>query len=169
LFNKKIISTLVILSCISMMLIVIPQVKGVQFYIAGWSTDEYGQGIDGYYLESNRTGSWVGVGYGSWDDDGDTPIPQQWNVSQVMRIQLWTKMNSTLLGLSSIIVGQNYIQHNITVTDQWDVEVFSQQNFTLNYNESYGDIYWYRHYVVLDFLPLEGEFYTITILAEIYW
>lgn len=151
------------------MLIVTPQAKATQFYIAGWSQDEYGQGPESYYLESNATGSWETIGYGSQDDDGDTPIPQQWNVSQVMKISLWSTMNYTLLELSSIILGQNYIQHNVTVTDQWDVEVFNQQNFTCDYNETYEGLYWYRHYVILNFLPLEGEFYTVTILTEIYY
>ena len=170
--KKKLISTLVILSCISLMLIVTPQVKGVQFYIAGWSQDEYGQGPESYYLQSNRTGSWVTIEYGSWDDDPGAVFPVRWNISQVMKITLYSTMNSTLLGLTNttdLILGQNYIKHNITVTDQWGAEVFSQQNFTCDYNETYGDLFWYRHYVILNFLPLEGEFYTVTIRTQIYW
>ena len=149
------------------MLIVTPQVKGVQFYIASWSyPDEFGQGMQTWYAMSNATGSWETFEQGTYDE---TTPPIHWNVSQAIKISVWVSMNYTLLGLSSIIVGQNYIQHNVTVTDQWGAEVFSQQNFTCDYNDTNSGLYWYRHYVIFDFLPLEGEFYTVTIRTQIYW
>ena len=154
------------------MLIVTPQVKGVQFHIASWSyPDEFGQGTDIWYASSNATGSWVDIESNKHDEE-EGPVP--WNVSQVIRIGIWTTLNYTLLGLdgvngSDIILGQNYIRHNVTVTDQWGAVVFSQQNFTCDYNASYAGVYWYRYFVILNFLPLEGEFYTVTIRTQIYW
>lgn len=165
--KKKIVSTVFIVACISLMLVVIPQAKGVQFYLATWSyPDEYGQGIHTWYADSNATGSWVTFEAANYLESTG-PIP--WNVSQAIRIMVWASMNRTLLGLNDTDVGKNHIQHNVTVTDQWDIEVFSQQNFTFDYVAVEGEMYWYRHVVILNFLPLEGEFYTVTILCYIYW
>ena len=150
------------------MLIVTPQAKGTQFYLASWSyPDEYGQGISTWYAESNDTGSWVAIESAGWNNPHGEPIP--WNVSAAIKLLVWVSMNRTLLGLNDTDIGKNHIQHNVTVTDQWDIEVFSKQNFTFDYVDVQGDMYWYRHVVILNFLPLEGEFYTVIIRAYIYW
>ena len=167
-YKKVIIPTILIISCISLMLIVIPQAKGTQFYLAEWDfPDEYGQGVSTWYAQSNATGSWVDIASNGYTSDPEPPIP--WNVSQVIRILIWSSMNRTLLGLNDTDIGKNHVQHNVTVTDQWDIEVFSQQNFTFFDVNVEDDLYWYRHTVILNFLPLEAEFYTVTILCEIYW
>ena len=86
---------------------------------------------------------------------------------------VWCSLNYTLLGITDddagLISGRNHIKHNVTVTDQFGSTVYSKQNFTFDYNASYDGFFWYRHYQILDFSPLEGEYYTVTLLCEIYW
>jgi len=165
--NKKLLSVLVICAFASVLLLATPHARGVQFYVATWSyPDEYGQGIDTWYAQSNRTGSWVTFEAYNHDQNYDAI---EWNVSQVIRMMVWCTLNYTLLGISSLSEGLNYIKHNVTVTDRHNAIVFSKQNFTFDYNASYDGLYWYRHYVILDFSPLEGELYTVVLNCEIYY
>lgn len=168
--SKRIMTLLVMLILVSMMLFALPRAKAnphFQFALASWSyPDDYGQGIHTWYAQSNRTGSWVTIEAKNYLQD-ETPI--EWNVSQAIRMLVTASMNRTLLGLNDTDIGKRYIQHDVTVTDQFGSTVFSQQNFTFNYVLVDVDIYWYQYYVILDFLPLEAEFYTVTINCEIYW
>lgn len=168
--NKKIVFTaLCVISLFTLLLTVTPRTQAQLFIVAGWDyPDDHGQGMGSWYAQSNATGSWVTIetkGYAEADAE-----PIRWNVSQAIRILVWVWVNSTFLGLSDLAEGLNYIRHNITITNQFSEVIFSQQNFTVFDNSTLLDPIWgYRHYVIPDFSPLEAEFYTITLLCEIYY
>lgn len=171
--KKRLVAGILIITFFSLLLVVTPQARGVQFYIStdGWDyPDAYDQGIHTWYAQSNRTGSWVTYEAHNYLESYGAV---EWNVSQTIRMVVWCSVNYTLLGLSDtdahLIAGRNYIQHNVSVVDQFGTNVFTQQNFTFDYNESYSGIFWYRHYVILDFVPIEGEYYTVTLRCQIYW
>lgn len=148
----------------------IPQIKETKFIITGWDyPDDYGQGVQAWSADTNHTGSWINYAWGIWTNDS---VAVKWNVSQAIRMRINVVLNSTFLGISTLAQGENLLRHNVSVTDQFDDVVFSQQNLTLYSNVTgYPDssMYVYYHYVIFDFLPLEGEFYTVTIICEIYY
>lgn len=165
--KKRLAVAFVVLSLMSVLLVATPQAKGAQFYIASWSyPDTYGQGIYSIHAQSNRTGSWVTYDTRAYDEAAS---PINWNVSQAIRLLVWTVVNSTLLGISTISQGFNFLKHNVSVTDQFGAEVFSQQNFTYYQNITDSEMFWYQYYVVLDFSPLEGELYAVSVVFEIYY
>lgn len=171
--KKVLITTVSILAVLTLLLVMAPQSKAqcTMFITAStWEMDDYGQGLQTWYAESNATGSWVVIAWATYTNTSYDPI--RWNASQAIRIRVQCVLNSTLLGLSALSQGLNYLQHNISVVDQFDAVVFSQQNFTFYYNATgYPDsaMYIYQHTVILDFSPLEGEFYTATLVTEIYY
>ena len=140
-----------------------------QFVIASWDfPDEYGQGIEGFEIFENSTGSWVQVGgYHPYDE----AQIYDWNVSVAIKLICYTFFNSTLTGASTSAEGKNYQRHNVTVTDLADVIVFSQQNFTYVSVDTGIDppLWFYGYSVILNFLPTYGEVYTVTVSYEIYY
>lgn len=145
-----------------------------RFVLAAWEhPDEYGQGIDGFSIYENSTGSWEIVIF-SWGfifDHSDSEHEViEWNASLFARFRVWYILNATLTGAIDENDGLNYFRHNTTVLDRNDNVVFNQENFTNHYHQAtYGEIIWYRSDIVLNFLPLYGEYYTITIEYEVFW
>ena len=140
-----------------------------QFIISsGWDyPDEYGQGIDRIFVMENSTGSWVNIGVASYPDGRNTVL--DWNVSVGIKLRLYCKLNETLTGATDVVDGENYLRHSVIVTSGGQT-VFSQQNFTWYDSGDYGsDIYDYEYHVVLNFLPLEGQSYTVTVTYETYY
>jgi len=141
----------------------------VYFVLASWSfPDEYGQGIEGFEIFENSTASWVQWnGYQTHEDLGIF----EWNGSVFIKLRCWTWYNSTLTGAENNPDGQNTQQHNVIVTNQAGSTIFSQQNFTYYYRDAGIDppLWFYGYEVVLNFLPLYGEYYTVTVLYEIFW
>lgn len=148
-----------------------------QFVIASWDhPDEYGQGIYLLHFYENSTGSWLpawyyidGVGkfytlhyYDSYDYFN-------FSAGVAMKIRVETLFNQTLVGVESTSEGQKYLRHDVTVSDAYGI-VFSQQNFTYyDVTENGEENYYYEYEVVLNFLPVSGEIYTVVVTYEIYY
>lgn len=140
-----------------------------KFAFASWSfPDSNGEGIERFSIYENSTGGWEYVTTQVYDDD---PLVQEWNASVGMFIFISTWLNSTLVGAATKAEGKNYQRHNVTVTNRAGDTVFSQGNFT--YYNAYDNIdpplWFYQYTVVLDFLPLAGEYYTVTMTYETFW
>ena len=86
-----------------------------------------------------------------------------------MKIRVETYLNQTLVGAESTAEGQNYLRHDVIVTEAGNV-VFSQQNFTYyDVGESGEDPYYYEYEVVLNFLPETGYIYVVVITYEVFY
>ena len=139
-----------------------------QFVISSWEyPDEYGQGIEAFEIYENSTGSWVLIS-GAYGYEDNYNIDIYANGSIKLRCYTW--FNSTLTGASDTNDGKNFQQHNVTVINM-GTTIFSQQNFTWFYDDdSINPPMWYYGYeVVLNFLPLEGQVYTVTVTYEVWY
>jgi hypothetical protein len=141
-----------------------------QFTISSWSYpyDEYGQGIQSFDVFENSTGVWLQVGERQYSYDSQV---YNWTAGVAIQLYCWTLFNSTLAGATSLLDGQKYQRHNVTVTDSALNTVFSQENFTF-FGDGFteGNPMWYYDYVViLDFLPASGQSYTATVTYEVYY
>ena len=143
-----------------------PQPNNPRFVIASWDhPDEYGQGIDTITVYENSTGSWVSVGNYDYDEASSL----EWNESVGIKLKVWTWFNSTLVNVSTTNEGKLYQRHSVNVTNL-GTTVFSQQNFT--YSNVYTDsapMWYYVYDVVLNFLPLAGEIYTVTVNYDVFY
>ncbi len=138
-----------------------------QFVLAEWDyPDEYGQGIYDFDVYENSTGSWVNVGgLTEYDESGIF----EWNASVGIKLKCWTYFNSTLTGAEDTNDGKNYQQHSVTVTSAGQT-IFSQQNFTYSNAYPEEDPMWvYAYDVVLNFLPVSGAIYTVTVTYEVFY
>lgn len=167
--SKRTATALIVLVLVSMVLLAMPRPAPARFALSSWDfPDAYGQGIEGFMIYENSTGSWVAVdGYHLYDEANIFA----WNVSVAMKLHCFTWFNSTLVGATDTDDGKNYQRHSVNVTDNLGGSVFSQQNFTY-YSADDGidpPLWFYEYYVVLNFLPVEGEYYTVTVTYEIYW
>ena len=138
-----------------------------KFVLASWDyPDEYGQGVEGFWIYENSTSEWVKV-YEVYYDNISSIF--EWNASVGIKLRCWALLNATLTGSSTKDIGKNYLRHNVIVT-MLGTTVFSQQNFTFAsaLDEAYG-IYLYAYDVVLNFLPLAGEIYTVIVTYEVWW
>ena len=143
-----------------------------QFVLASWDfPDEYGQGIEGIEIYENSTGFWVMYDNPLYDEETNF----DWNESVGIKLRCYTWLNSTLVNVSTTNEGKLYQRHSVVVTtsDMFVAgkhTVFSQQNFTWVNDDPIDPPMWYYGYeVVLNFLPVGGAIYTITITYEIYW
>lgn len=141
----------------------------VEFNIASWSyPDEYGQGIYQIKVEDNETGSWLPT---PPDATRNYTESLEYNVSAgyALKLSIYSWLNSTLVGCSSMSEGQLYQRHNVTLRLWNGVVLFTQENFT--YFNSYisGVMYHYAYYVILDFITELFTNYIAVISYEIYY
>jgi hypothetical protein len=155
-----------------------------QFVLASWDyPDECGQGIMGIKMWENSTGDWLPVPYYThYYPDYHEELGTfyylnyyqdhyfyNWSAGAAMKMRVDTLLNSTLTGAVDLADGQNYHRHNVIVTSAGTI-IFSQSNFI--YEDS-GDIgapmYYYEYYVILNFIPADGQIYTVTVTYEIYY
>jgi len=142
--------------------------ESAKFVLASWSfPDEYGQGIYDFDVYENSTGSWVNVGGPTeYDESGIF----DWEIGVAIQLRTWSYFNSTLTGAADTNEGKLLQRHNVTVTKIGGATVFSQQNFTYSNVYTDEDPMWvYTYLVILDFLPVAGEIYTVTVIYEIWW
>lgn len=147
------------------------------FTISSWTyPDNYGQGIDGLRFYENSTGSWAAHPYIGSDGNPyyflnyyDIGYDLNWSAYNVMKIRVYSIMNTTITLAADAEDGKNYHKHNITVTTQHGEEVFSQQNFTYYDSDEFEDIIGYEYEIILNFVPVHGGLYTITITYELYF
>ena len=173
--SKRKIITVALLGLFICSLLILVPVQPVQqeiqkgtstFVISSWSyPDEYGQGISGIFITENSTGDWLT--FGTIDYDDVTEI--EWNASLFIRLTCFAHFNNTLVGAVDVADGKNYHRHNVTVTSS-GVTVFSQQNFTYISGIDYSDPIWdYSYFVILNFLPEQGQIYVVTVTYEVFY
>lgn len=160
--------TIIIIAVLSVLLVASISPTRAGFVLASWEyPDEYGQGIYDFDVYENSTGSWVNVGGPTEYDESNI---FEWEIGVAIKLKAWSYFNSTLTGAATTNEGKNYQRHNVTVTSLNGTTVFSQQNFTYSnvYTEE-APMWVYVYEVVLDFLPDYGEYYTVTVIYEIFW
>ena len=164
-YNRKIISGIVVLLTLGLLVAFIPPAKA-QFIIASWDyPDEYGQGILEIEIQENSTGSWVSYDSLDYWESG----VYNWTIGMVIKLIVSTTFNSTLTGAGSLVEGKLYQRHNVTVMNDLDATVFSQQNFTYVDAAIENGIYDYVYEVILNFIPLSGAVYTATVIYEVFY
>ena len=160
-----------VLMVLTLLLLPIQPAKA-QFVLAEWDyPDEYGQGIERFFIYENSSGTWSSWGYYEHDDADEHYF--QWNASVFIKIRVFTWLNATLLDLTGAgehhSDGIPYFRHNVTVTTLGET-VFAQSNFTYTWGSTTFTPMWsYEYDVILDFVPLEGYTYTVTITYEVYY
>ena len=165
---KKAGALIVVLLTLGLLFVSIPQAKAnPQFALASWEEyDEYGQGIYQFNIYENSKGSWVQVGGNERYYETST---FDWNASLFIKLISWTHFNNTLVGAINEADGQNYQLHNVTVTNA-RTTVFSQENFTYVTVQDIGFPLWtYAYEVVLNFIPEQGQIYTVTVTYEVFY
>jgi len=174
--SKRRISAVVFIVLIMCVLVVtIQPVRSAKFVLASWDyPDEHGQGIHMFRFYENSTASWVaapyyqdGLPYFSLHSYDSYTL--NWSAGVAMKLRVYTSFNQTLVGVESTAEWQNYQRHSIVVTSAGQ-PIFSQQNFTYYDVTEYGeDNYYYEYEVVLNFLPLDGLVYTVTVTYEVFY
>lgn len=173
---------IVVMLAFVLTLALVPPAKSAKFVLAAWSyPDEYGQGIYGYRIYENSTGDWESFGYeyqvgttmGTFyfvhPDTFDVDV-FDWTAGVFIKLRFYFTLNSTLTGATDLTNGKNYFRHSIIVIDLNESTVFSQQNFTYYDNEGEDEgIYYYLYDIILDFEPVQGDYYTATVTYEVYW
>ena len=150
-----------------------------KFVIASWDyPDEYGQGIYMLRFYENSTGSWVAAPwyYVGGELDGlpfyslhpYDSYTLNWSAGVAMKLRVYSTFNNTVIGADDEADGQNYQRHDVSVTSA-GVAVFNQSNFTYYDVTPDGDYWAYEYEVVLNFLPVVGEIYTVVVTYEVYW
>ena len=99
--------------------------------------------------------------------DVNTSLEVEVGVNITLAVFCW--INGTDTGISSLAEGLNIMRHNVTVICNNGTTIFSQQNFTYITGADAGaPMYFYRHDVILDFVPSYGGIYITIVTFEIY-
>ena len=178
-FNRNTILAIAVIVMIPVAVILapIPQAKA-QFVMASWDyPDEYGQGVYGFFVLDNSSGSFM-----PWS--GPIILPDNASIFEAeagisLGLEMRITVNYTFLGLedpdpynhsAELHPALNYVRLNVTVTALAEV-VFSQDNFT--YNLEAGDmgdgVWYYGQEVFFDFLTVSGTVYIVTVTYEVYY
>lgn len=169
---RKATTVLLTVVLVSLMLFVMmPRPASAKFIIAAWSEpDEYGQCIEAFDILENSSSTWEEIPGCPFMIDTDPNI-FNWTAGVAIKLTCYTWFNSTLTGATTGTLGRNYQRHNVTVTDNLGYTVFSKQNFTWYSTDTGIDppMWFYEYYIVLNFLPLAGEYYTVTVIYEVFW
>lgn len=154
------------------------QNDSVKFIVSEWDhPDEYGQGIAGFYVKENSTGSFLNIqnpytGIDFCYPENTTVYELNHTATTSLMFDVRVFLNYTELGLThpdDFDLGINYIRLSIEMSIP-TASLFSQQNFTY---DSLGGlqetgIWWYSYEVVANVLLEGGRIYTIDIDYEIY-
>jgi len=169
LYKLKIYSSIAIMLTALILVTSIPvQPVSAQFVISSWTyPDDYGQGIEGIEIYENSTGSWDYVDNVFPDDTGYI----EWTAGLFIMLYVYVYMNSTLTGATTTADGLNYIRLNVTVTNLYDTVVYEEDDLDNFYKTAgYDPILWFYGFdTVLNFEPVQGMTYTVTVTYEVYW
>jgi hypothetical protein len=151
------------------MMIAIPEpAKAATFEIASWDyPDEYGNGIWVVRIFENSSGAWMHYDFSYYDDSG----VYEWNSTQGIMLHIYCMANNTLVGAAGYADGVDSIRLNVTVTDLGGETVFADEATTLTGFDSttYNPIWLYVYEIVLDFAPVDGNYYAVSITYELWW
>ena len=172
--NKKTLYVIGIALLLSTFVLVVPiQPAKAQFVLAyDFSPDNYGNAIA--YITAYYDGAWNGSMYKDPDsypfDTTTNPKETFEGINITLAVFCW--LNGSHTEISSIAEGKTVLRHNVSVLMTNGTVIFSKQNFTYvigadGFGDS-GEMYFYRYDVVLDFVPISGEVYTITVIYEVF-
>ncbi len=167
---RKIAASVGIVVMLFVLVAPVPQAKA-QFVIAAYTYDESTNGNYIAYIWAeydsvvNDTMYYNPVSY----PNATNALVLETEVGVNITLAVFCWVNGTDTGISSLSEGLNIMRHNVTVVCNNGTTIFSKQNFTYIAGGA-GDapMYFYRHDVILDFVPAWGEFYTVTIIYEIF-
>ena len=168
--KKRIFASVGLIMLVSIFLIATPT-RGAKFVLAAWDyPDDYGQGIESIYVAHNKSGSFVDFAGSPYSSGDDTTIDLFSGGGYHLRLIIYSYLNRSYMGLPEPWnQGHRYIQHDITVSNPSAV-VFSQQNFTYDaFGGTADPVEWYKHSIILDFVPIDGEIYTAVLFCEVFY
>jgi len=197
LFDRKTNAGLCVIGIISMLAILMlgpliyhidqnEQDKCAYFTLASWDyPDEYDQGLFGMKFWENSTGDWVAAPwYTHYYPDYHEELGQFYYCTSSMsdyytynvtagaslKMRVDTTLNATLTGATDLEDGKNYFRTSVTVTCVGTI-VFSQQNLTsfVDEDDISDPIYYYEYDVVLNFILESGQFYTVTVIYDVFY
>lgn len=182
--TRKAILVLVMIGIILISIVAIPkttketeiQEQQPIFNISGWTDIDGFAGLTTITLYENSTGDWELVNdysptFQSYQS-GSNYI--NWTVGVGMKIKVLIHFNNTIVGASSVLNGRQYIKLNLSITDNANTELFSQQNFTY-YDSGDGTSFgspWYYYYfytVIPNVYFSAGQIYKATIIYELFY
>ena len=171
--SKRILITVALLGLfICSMLILVPvQPAQAQFVIASWDfPDEYSQGIWKITVLENSTGSWLYTNSKFYNQSH----LYDWEASVGIGLYVYTWLNSTLVNVVDHDIGKNYQHVDVNVSTFTETDVFSEQNITCVFTQEGGfgfpaHMWLYTNSVILNFLPEQGQLYTVTITYEVFY
>ena len=171
-YKRKILASIGIILMVSILLVATPQkARSARFVLASWSyPDEYGQGVEKVSVEINTTGSWLPAQPDSTKYYYESGV-WNWTQGSSIKLTIWTWFNSTLVGLTDWEDGVDYQRHTITVTNDFNEVVFSQENITFDgCFPAIDPPMWYYYYsVIIDILPIGGVTYRPVVSYEIFY
>jgi len=168
--NRNKIYVLSIALLLSTLLLFVPvQPAKAQFVLSyDYSPDNFGNAIA--YIHAYYDDDWNGTLY--YDPDsypGDTatnPIETYEGTNITLAVFCW--LNGTFADTASVAAGKLVIRHNVSVLMTNGTVIFSQQNFTYVIGADFAPMWFYRYDVILDFVPVSGQTYTVTVIYEVY-
>jgi len=182
LYKHRITTAIVILLTISIFPITTQQpsfqskpTEITRFVVAGWDyPDVYGQGIDDMSVYQWVNGQFKGLTQFGLDPDyaGRTTVDIYGDGDGGGNITIYVDcwLNGTLTGADSLEAGKSYLRHSVNLASPENSSIFSQQNFTYSDgSDSQAPMYFYIYNVTLDFTPVSGVSYTVTIDYDVYY
>ena len=170
--RKKIIAIVSMLFVCSVLIVSIPETKAqARFIIADYTyPSNNGNGIA--YIHAYLDGAFNATMYKNPDSYPDEEVTNHLDVGIGVNITLavFCWLNGTHADISSLVEGKTIIRHSVTVTSNNGSTIFSQQNFTyIVGGDGDAPMYFYRYDVILDFLPVAGDIYTVIVTYEIFY
>jgi len=156
---------------LSTLILFVPvQPTQAQFVLAyTFSQDNYGNAIQ--LIRAYFDGEYNGTMYAdpdSYPTITTTPTLETFAGTNIT-LEVGCMLNTTYADVSSIAEGKTVIKHNVSVLSSNGTVVFSQQNFTyVSCTDFLAPMYYYDYVVILDFTPLSGVVYTVTVIYEVY-
>ena len=141
------------------------------FVISSWAyPDEYGQGITVVYVHENSSGVWLPFTSPAFIYPTDSEIVVvNATENKALRVGPTFTLNHSLHSLANITAGINIIRSNVSVY-QLGVLIFSLDNATMVAGGvQTPTTYWYYAYIILNFLIVTNEIYTVSITYEVFY
>lgn len=126
----------------------------------------YGQDIEAIEVYQNSSGSWVLIDTLFYEDPGLLEAP----AGASIRINVFSWLNSTLVGAGSSAQGQLYQRHNATIT-LGDSPVYTLNNLTYDSVDTGIDppMWLYEYIGILNYILLSGVYYDVNVTYDTYW
>lgn len=167
----RIVATITIIAILSVLIVAAPPSRSAKFFLSEWDfPDEYGQGIESLIIYQNVSGVWTALDPSGVNHTDELNI---YNISEgqyaSIRVVVKCLLNKTLVNVSSLSEGMNYIRHNGVLLHH-NLPIITLENFTYWTGTTVDDpIYTYFYNATFVFSPIGGLSYMALIDCEIYW